>query len=666
MRRSFGSARPIRRQLARIVLIPSVSFLVLWSVMSVWTTIEAMSLTVSTFNGRDAVASVEDIGAQLRQERRATQVYLGAAGDTSRSELAVHRGETDSAVDELSAQISRLATQRDPGTSTAASDLIGGLDELDELRFEVDAGSVERAEALDRYTNLLHSVHELFDATSRSLADHGSLADGLLAVQILRAADRHSQADALLAGSLAAGEMTYPETAHFTYLTAAYREGLREAREKMAPDIRRRYEAMLRSGEWERVEQLSGAVVMRDPLTDPVLPDGNAAWNAAVPLTAQEWDEANAELEPALHELASGQAYRSVGAARDAALRLAGITVAGIVAALLAGVLAIVVALRSSRKLTRRLQRLRKQTLEGAGERLPDIVSRAGQGKRVAVSEEMPPLRYGRDEIGEVADAFNTAQRTAVGAAVKQAEIKRGANRVFLGIAYRNQALIQRQLRMIGEIAAAETDSAKHRELLRLDHLATRSRRYADNLIILSGAQSTRGWRCEMPLEEVLRDAVSETEDVERVRLHPAPGIEVRGVAVADTVHLLAELVENAAQFSPASSVVDVNSGAVAGGVTVEVEDRGLGMAPEAYTAVNQTLAKAPEFDVMALHEEPRLGIFVVARLAERHGIRVRLSPSPYGGTRAVVLLPDGVLAVGGSNEYHLPPARTAADDARA
>ncbi|MFD0774550.1 sensor histidine kinase, partial [Streptomonospora algeriensis] len=317
---------------------------------------------------------------------------------------------------------------------------------------------------------------------------------------------------------------------------------------------------------------------------------------------------------------------------------------AGGVLTLAAGVTAIVAATRSSRRLTGRLRRLRDDALSLAGTKLPAITARARAGSSVDVSTELPRLDYGGDELGQVADAFETAQRTAVGAAVKEAEIRRGANRVFLGIAYRNQALVQRQLRVLDEIEAEEEDPRALRRLFTLDHLATRARRYADNLIILGGAGSARRWREPLPLVDVLRGAISETDEYERVRLTSAPRARLSGAAVADVVHLLAELIENATQFSPAGSPVHVNCGRVNGGVAVEVEDRGLGLTEQGYAEAARVLSESPEFDVMALPEEPRLGLFVVARLAARHSVAVQLRPSPYGGTSATAVIPDQLL----------------------
>ncbi|WP_308207816.1 sensor histidine kinase [Actinomadura madurae] len=172
-------------------------------------------------------------------------------------------------------------------------------------------------------------------------------------------------------------------------------------------------------------------------------------------------------------------------------------------------------------------------------------------------------------------------------------------------------------------------DPSELSDLFRLDHLATRMRRHAEGLVILAGKSAGRGWRRPVPLVDVVRGAVAEVEDYPRVRVQPLPRIALLGSAVADVIHLLAEVVENATTFSPPQSPVRVSGHPVASGFAIEVEDRGLGMTEEALRAANERLANPPEFDPS---DSAQLGLFVVARLAQRHDITVTLRPSPYGG----------------------------------
>ncbi|WP_460863700.1 sensor histidine kinase, partial [Nocardiopsis coralliicola] len=313
---------------------------------------------------------------------------------------------------------------------------------------------------------------------------------------------------------------------------------------------------------------------------------------------------------------------------------------AALASALLAGLFASRAASRRAAALIDRLARLRADTLALARSELPAIVARLERGDQVDPDCALPVLDYGADEVGQVADAFTIAQRTAVRAAVRQADLRAGVSRVVLGIAHRDQSLVQRQLALLDRIEREEEDPDLLGDLFLLDHLATRGRRNAENLVILSGGRPGRRWHEPVPLVDVLRAAVSETEEYARVDVEEVPGLALSGAAVADVVHLLAELVDNATAFSPPHARVSIRTEPVPKGVVVEVEDRGLGMPEDALERANATLRTAPEFDVMALNRDLRLGLFVVARLAARHGAAVELCPSACGGTRAVVLLP--------------------------
>jgi signal transduction histidine kinase len=169
-------------------------------------------------------------------------------------------------------------------------------------------------------------------------------------------------------------------------------------------------------------------------------------------------------------------------------------------------------------------------------------------------------------------------------------------------------------------------------------------RRYEENLVIISGEQPRRSWTEPVALIDILRSAVGEVAEYQRVEVNTDEEVFLSPPAVADVIHLLAELIDNATAYSPAPSPVGVRAGMVAKGLAVEIEDRGLGMSEEDYASFNAQLAVAPQFDVVALADDLRLGMFVIARLATRHGIAVTLRSSPYGGTTAIVLIPHEIV----------------------
>jgi signal transduction histidine kinase len=277
-----------------------------------------------------------------------------------------------------------------------------------------------------------------------------------------------------------------------------------------------------------------------------------------------------------------------------------------------------------------------------ASQRLPNVIERLRAGDAVDVAAESPPLAIGKiTEVARVAEAFSAVQRTAVDAAVSQSNLRKAINKVFLNLSLRNQSLLHRQLGMLDTMERATSDPGALDELFRLDHLTTRMRRHAENLIILSGATPGRRWRDPVPVLDVLSAATAEVEDYVRVDVISAPPHSVAGIAGNDVVHLLAELVENATSFSPPNSRVEVKAAAVGSGVAVEIEDRGLGITAEERAEINARLARPPEFD---LTESDQLGLFVVGQLAGRHGIRVSLRESAFGGTTAIVLLPHAIL----------------------
>ena len=212
-----------------------------------------------------------------------------------------------------------------------------------------------------------------------------------------------------------------------------------------------------------------------------------------------------------------------------------------------------------------------------------------------------------------------------------------------MSLARRNQSLLQRQLRLIDALEHKAPDSAALADLFALDHLTTRMRRHAESLAILSGAAPGRSWTEPVPIIDVIRAAMAEVEDYRRVTVLTTSEDAVAAPAVADMIHLLAELIENATMFSPSGTRVEVRAERVANGFAVEVDDRGLGIEPAQLAEINQQLAQPPDFD---LANADRLGLFVGAKLAARHGVRVSLRQSPYGGTTAIVLMPTSIIVL--------------------
>jgi hypothetical protein len=304
--------------------------------------------------------------------------------------------------------------------------------------------------------------------------------------------------------------------------------------------------------------------------------------------------------------------------------------------------IALLALLLVARSLAQPLQRLRAGAMEIAEHRLPDAVQRLRTTETGDLDVRVEPLGIqSKEEIGQVAQAVDAIQEVAVRLATEQSALRRSIGDMFTNMARRSQTLIDRQLELIDDLERNETNPETLEHLFRLDHLATRMRRNAEDLIVLSGADPGRHWVQQMTLVDVARAAAAEVEEYQRVEFLPLADLEIAGHAAVDVIHLLAELIENATAFSPPNTKVQIAGQAVPHGYVLEIEDRGLGMSDEELIQANERLANPPEID-FALSRV--LGLYVVGRLAQRHGIKVQLRHSWYGGVTALILLPHALL----------------------
>jgi signal transduction histidine kinase len=300
-------------------------------------------------------------------------------------------------------------------------------------------------------------------------------------------------------------------------------------------------------------------------------------------------------------------------------------------------------ALLVARSLVLPLRRLRAGALDIASVQLPERVRQLSDDPESATSMDVAPINVAStDEIGQVARAFDQVHSEAVRLAGEQALLRSSFNAMFVNLSRRSQTLIERLARMIDNLEQNEDDPDRLGSLFSMDHLVTRMRRNSENLLLLAGHENPRKWSESVPLADIARAATSEIEQYNRVTLNIAPGVSIIGQAVSDVVHLLAELVENATIFSPKDTQVAVGMQELtSGGVLIEIVDKGIGVSEARLTDMNWRLDNPPTIDVSVSRH---MGLFAVARLAERHRVRVRLRPAPPQGLSALVWLPDSVI----------------------
>ncbi|MFE1078861.1 nitrate- and nitrite sensing domain-containing protein [Nocardiopsis alba] len=646
MGQSGGAGSGIRTQLSRIVLIPSITFLALFVMLSSATLAQAVSLRSSVTDGRAATEITTALTA-LQLERRLSAEYLTAPGEETRRALMESVEETDLALTDVRAVRSTLEAIPD----TREGGFLEAVDTVETVR----SANLERpgdlGETLDAYTEAIRIGARLYEGSVRGLDDGPAGVEAAATGDLLWAQEGFAHADAVISGVLSENSLDREQQSQVASLIGDADRRLDALAEGSRSEGADAAERIIGSRDWSRAMEITEAVshyeapVEIDPFT------GEQSRLPEPPTGIGDWRSVADGVDTALAGAVSERSLAVVSAVEAAAARMFTLALGGGIISLFAGTVAYGVAARSAARLTHRLARLKAEALAVARNDLPRIVRRLEEGESVDLDTEMKQLDHGRDEIGQVADAFNIAQRTAIGAAVKQADTRAGVSRVFLGIAHRNQSLVQRQLQLLDRVEREEEDPDLLESLFQLDHLATRGRRHAENLIILGGAQPGRRWRHPVPLVDIMRGAISETDEYARVELASTPDLSLVGAVVADVIHLLAELVENATAYSPPHTDVTIRTEKVPKGVAVEIEDRGLGMTEEALDKANGTLADAPEFDMMTSGTDGRLGLFVVARLAHKHDIGVHLRSSPYGGTRAVVLIPNTLVAPGAAQE---------------
>lgn len=597
----------------------------------------------------DVVSAAEAVAQQVRLEEGLSGKAV-ATGD--RSVTAQQRAATDVAIANLHAAIESAHDAGSPGFDSALDRLDTNLAALtDSYRSSVNIGT-DSSFFVSSYTNVLNNIANLVSTVANEADDPRLSRETASLAALSRAANATAGEWAVLQVSFTQHAMALTEVSQLK-ATITERDRWLGVYEGLAtPAGAAEVQSQLAGRDARQVESYeNGALAVIDDPTQRLEGDASV-WESAMRGRIIGFSGA------AINQINEINA-QAVNIHNDAvyALRRFVILVGAIVA------LSLALAMVLARAVTRPLRRLTTAARELAEVQLPSLVSglrSPGDDDQHYLVATIKPIEIrSNDEIGTLADAFNTVQTVAVDVAAEQADmLRKGISDIFVNLARRNQVLIDRQIEFLDELEAAEHDPDQLGQLYRLDHLATRMRRNAESLLVLAGLEPGRKRTRPVALVDVVRAAIGEVEDYARIDIAAFDEVDVTGSAAVGLGHLLAELLENATHFSPPTSHVTVEGHAGDNGYEVTVTDEGIGMSHAQLTDANAVLASPPP---VGLELTRSLGFTVIGRLAARFGVGVRLTSTPGAGVVAAVHLPTHLVVI---EEPSAEPAFTPAERA--
>jgi signal transduction histidine kinase len=581
--------------------------------------------------------------AQVGFERMLAIVYMSAPSGANLAKLELQETKTNAATAALRTALNDSSIQNNasPTEKRDIAALLRAAASLPSLRAQVAAQIIPSSRAFAEYNGIIQSAYVALNSAIRQQNNAQVVSQGQAFARMGQSGDMLSQENTLLTAAASSGKFPRAQLQQFTQLVGSRRSFY----DLTLPDLDPRYRAYYIRDVSPRA--LTALAALEDTVISRTRP------GSVPPVSPIAWQQAvgavGTGLTTAGNQAADAIASQANADSRATYIRL--FLVGGL--GLIAIIISIVLSLRIGRRQVRELSGLRQSALELSNERLPEVVRRLAAGDEVDVTPQALPITATSNEVQQVGEAFAKVQETAVEAAVGQARLRQGISHIFRNLARRSQSLLHRQLTLLDAMERRASDPQELDDLFRVDHLATRMRRHAESLIILSGEAPARGWRHPVPLVDVLRAAVAEVEDYTRVKVTATTDASLAGPAVGDVIHMIAELAENATIYSPPQTPVSITGSIVGQGFAVEIEDRGLGMSTAHRDEINAQLENPPAFD---LSGSDQLGLFVAGQLAKRQNIRISLRPSPYGGTTAIVLIPRSLVIPEGASAKDTTP----------
>ena len=620
-----------------------------WKLVIVGLVPALLALTLGVLRIADQAGSAADLGrsgrllearnqivvasSALRIERDQATLFAAGNGNGDRAALDSSRQRADDALKVMQSDLTSANTDLEPSTQAALQRTQDSLDLIPSLRQTVTATpAAPYDQVVNRYTNVIGTIDVLDRSILRQqrTPETAGLADASSAVA--GALEQLSIQHAIIAGAIRAGKPLPGDPAVVNAATAQLVNDYRDYQAALTPEQLAKFGNLPDTSATSRMDQLRSAILSAPFQLNPLARDWDAAYDQARESTERTAGLISTELSAV------------AAAAAQRASNLAGINSVILMLGLLIG---ITIAVLVARSLIRSLRLLRSSALDVAERRLPQAVESMRAGEAPDVTVEPVPIGT-RDEVGQVARAFDAVHGQAVRLAAEQAALQANVSAMFINLSRRSQALVERQLQLIEALESNEQDADQLSNLFQLDHLATRMRRNSENLLVLAGTDLAKRNMAPVPVVDVLRAAVSEVEQYQRVVVQAPPTASIAGRAGSDLVHLLAELLDNATAFSPPESqVVMSTTRSPDGAIVIEIADRGVGMADDELADANMRLGGSASVDVSASR---RMGLFVVGRLAARHGVGVRLSSAaagPGSGVTASVSVPPSLIPTG-------------------
>ncbi|MEV2217481.1 nitrate- and nitrite sensing domain-containing protein [Streptomyces sp. NPDC050997] len=621
--------KSVRAKIVALLMLPIVSLMALWGFAAVTTASNIGGTERVKDVNAELLAPVDEFITALQTERTAATRHaatrdtdgldaLKAAVRTSDTAATAFRDGADAATADAELLDSGLPARIDRLEADARG--------LTALRARTDVKDAPQT-AFTAYSTV---IEHAFAVTGALTGENGTNAasEARVVLELARAREAVAQEQALLAAGSGAGKLTTDQYSLFVGAVATQRELLKPAVADLKSAHRAAYDTVLRSASYAGLA--AGEDRVRGAGPNTFLSTG----------FLRDWDQGADLVLKGLAEAESGAGTGATAKANPFGWGTLGASGIAVILGLVGLLLSLLVSVGVGRGLIVELLDLRNDALEVAGRRLPRAMRRLHAGQGVDIDAEAPMRRLVGDELAQVGTALTAVQRAALKAASERAELLSGISGVYVSLARRSQVLLHRQLDLLHQLEQRPRDPAEVQELYQIDYLATRMRRHSESLLILSGIAPGRGWRDPIPLADVLRAAVAEIEQPGRVQIWPLPRVSLNGGAVADVIHLLSELVENAASFSPPSAHVRLRAARLRDGLLIEIEDSGFGMNEEALAEANRKI-QSEDVDLL---DAKQIGLFVVNRIAARQGLRVELRSSPSGGATAAVLIRENLI----------------------